>query len=624
MIRINLFLLLIIILFSNYLRGQDSPKNIIIIEEELSTIAEEELATQEEKNLLNSNKKPIINKNKKYQIQKNDNVIVVDDIEKEFNEWYGVLPSEEGGFGWRMWGDTSKEYALSLLRKTNFKTRSTILKELTINFLLSRANAPKLEKIEKNQYNLDKEKDPFIYFKEKIKILSEIGAVESIDKLINSIPLELKGDSFREDISELRKQSINIPSICNNTLDKKFNSNQNLEKRKSLIACNIALKKFNQAQLSIDLLENDSVESLPYITLAREMIESPNIKSITNFSSETNDNINVKIMSLVDYNIAKFFFINETIVLDKLIYEMNLYEKEDQIQALERLVEQGVYNLQVLEKAYISFYNYIQDNSIKVSLNNLEEENSLIIRVKLYNLTNNSISNLERARYLNLLWLKAAQIGTEKSVYKLTSNIISSIKQEPELSWFIYPATKALIVSNQLDQARSWLFFLSEDLYNRASLDIKFCKYLILLYLKDNNSNNIGNNIPEIDFLIKRFANSLDINKIELLRILISLKSVGYEVDDNYWKSFYIDDVLNGKPSNINFQLDNLYFNLDIAVKNKNIAETVLISLNILNNRDKENFNYYELIKPLDALFELGLKKYVRDYVLELNLDSFN
>jgi hypothetical protein len=622
MIRINLFLLLIVVIFSNYLIGQDAPKNIIIIQEDLNSIDVGESSNKEESNSSVIQYKQKSNEVVNSQSENQDNFLVIDDIEKEFNEWYGVLPSEDGGFGWLMWGDTTKDYALSLLRKTNFNSNSNVLKKLTINFLLSRANAPKLERLTANQNVIVKEEDPFIYFKEQIKILSILGDEKSIKKLVNSIPLELKTESFEKDISKLRMKSVDIPNICVKALDK-TNSDQNLKKRKTLIACNIALKKFDQALLAIDLLENDSVESLPYTALARNIIEGEGIKEFTNTSFEINDNINLKIMSLVNYELAKKVFLSEGILLDKIIYEMNLFGKDIQIEALERLTENGLYDFKELEKAYISFYNYTQDNKEIDPLNNLEKQNSLIIRVNLYNLINNTISNLERAKYLNILWMKASQIGIEKTIYKLTRNSLLSLAPDPELSWFIYPATKALIISDNLEEAKTWLFYLSEDLYNRASLDINFCKYLIILYLIDQNLDNNKSELPEINFLLKRLASSLDVSRVEFFRILVSLKSLNYKVDDIFWKSFYMEEALNVRSSN-NSQLNNQFFNLDIAVKNNNVAETILISINLLNGRHEEGIDYYKLFKSLNSLYKLGLKQYVRDFVLEFNLDALN
>ena len=69
---------------------------------------------------------------------------------------------------------------------------------------------------------------------------------------------------------------------------------------------------------------------------------------------------------------------------------------------------------------------------------------------------------------------------------------------------------------------------------------------------------------------------------------------------------------------------NNIYFHLDEAVKYNNLAETTLISLNILNNKEKNVFDYYSLYKPLNALFKLGLKKTVRDFATEYNLNFLN
>ena len=48
--------------------------------------------------------------------EENKNLIVIDDIPKEFNNWYGILSSEEGGLGWLMWGSTNSFLAKNLLR----------------------------------------------------------------------------------------------------------------------------------------------------------------------------------------------------------------------------------------------------------------------------------------------------------------------------------------------------------------------------------------------------------------------------------------------------------------------------------------------------------------------------
>ena len=84
-----------------------------------------------------------------------------------------------------------------------------------------------------------------------------------------------------------------------------------------------------------------------------------------------------------------------------------------------------------------------------------------------------------------------------------------------------------------------------------------------------------------------------------------------------------MEDGFNVKSSN-KYQLNNQFFNLDIAVQNNNVAETILISINLLNAGNKDGNDYYKLFKPLNSLYKLGLKQYVRDFVLEFNLDALN
>ena len=95
MIRINLFLLLIVFIFSNYLIGQDAPKNIIVIQEDLNSIDSGESLNKEESNSSVIQYKQKSNEVINSQSESQDNFIVIDDIEKEFNEWYGILPSED-------------------------------------------------------------------------------------------------------------------------------------------------------------------------------------------------------------------------------------------------------------------------------------------------------------------------------------------------------------------------------------------------------------------------------------------------------------------------------------------------------------------------------------------------
>ena len=145
---------------------------------------------------------------------------------------------------------------------------------------------------------------------------------------------------------------------------------------------------------------------------------------------------------------------------NKIIFEMKLYSVKHQIEALEKLVNKGFYDADLLKNAYEEYfknYEIIQklDSTIKPS-----NKNSLDMRVGLYYLVNNTLSEIDRAKYLNLLWIKAKEANIDKAICSLTNNALSTLVPKKELNWFIYPATKTLINLKKIEEAKQWLFFM--------------------------------------------------------------------------------------------------------------------------------------------------------------------
>ena len=182
---------------------------------------------------------------------------------------------------------------------------------------------------------------------------------------------------------------------------------------------------------------------------------------------------------------------------------MKLYSIKEQIESLEKLVTIGLYSPIILKNSYVDYYKTIKDTVDLDSLNNVESENSLDVRVSLFYLINNTISDIERAKLLNLLWLKAKEINIEKALYAISLNSINSITPQRELSWFTYPVTRALISNKKLEEAKNWLFFINNDFKDRAVLDLNFCKMLLLLYIVDPDLKKSNFEIPDIKFLIR-------------------------------------------------------------------------------------------------------------------------
>ena len=607
-----LFVILFIFFFTN-LVSEEAPKRIIILEENLDLEKiDVEQSEKKSKSENEANLKEVVND---IENEENKNLIVIDDIPKEFNDWYGILPSEGGGLGWLMWGNTNSSIATNLLERTNFLTQSPTLLKLTSKILISRAQKPK-EKNSEEINGLPNEDSELKYLKAKIRILSDIGDTTNINKLVDNIPLEIKDDNFYNLIFNLRISDKDIPYICNELQKKKFDVKEDIEKRKTLIACMIAKRKYSQAQLALDLLENDSVESLPFIKTVRKFLEEPLAKNLL-LEEKSIKNRNYKIISLSNYKIAKKIFSKDPLTLDQIIYDMKLYSIKNQIESLEKLVTYGIHSPITLKNSYISYYKTVKDIVDINSLNNVDIENSLDVRVSLFYLINNTVSDIERAKLLNLLWLKAKEIKIEKALYEISLNSINSITPQRELSWFTYPVTKALVHNKKLEEAKNWLFFINNDFQDRAILDLNFCKMLLLLYVIDPDLKKSDFEIPDINFLLNVLNNNLDVKKESIYKLMITFKALNYDVSPILWEKFYNEFVTFSSSSNIN--KTNLFLILEQSLKKRNLAETVFIVIDLLNSSNEEELNFYYLYKSIYSLNNIGLRGYAREFGLEIN-----
>ena len=117
-----IFIFLILFFYRNSF-SEEKPKNLIDtnIDIELPTKAKEETTNKNKIVDTNRSKEDQFNfntdkglKNKSFEESYSEQ-IVIDDIPQEFNDWYGVLSSQEGGLGWNMWGNTKHKDSVYLI-----------------------------------------------------------------------------------------------------------------------------------------------------------------------------------------------------------------------------------------------------------------------------------------------------------------------------------------------------------------------------------------------------------------------------------------------------------------------------------------------------------------------------
>ena len=442
--------------------AQDGPKEIIQVEEEKVLGKDDSFKNRD----LSNPAEPTVLDDENTNIEENNiEKLVIDDIPEEFNSWYGILSSKDGGLGWLMWGNTEYKFSLELLRQLPTKINYSSALELYSNLLLSRAQSPKIMTRGKNlgdSYSLENEDLKYEYFDEKIRLMVEVGLSDRIQLLENSIPLEMRDILFKNRVQDIRFKHLDIYYICENIQNKLKNTENKVFTRKTLIACNIAKKKNDEAFLALDLLENDIEEQDYFLNTARFFIENDNL-NINDVDFKNIDPLLRLILSLSKKDYSQKQFNNNKLNLDLLVYKMQLYKNVDQLEALERLTNVGIYDFQTLNRRYIEYSN----KTIEQAFDNkdLETKNSFQIRNYFFKKALQSSDNVEKAKNLNLLWKKADNADIRKAISNITSDMTSSIEPENKLNWFAISASKNLMLSDHEDEAE-------EELQKRRELHI--------------------------------------------------------------------------------------------------------------------------------------------------------
>ena len=254
--------------------------------------------------------------------------------------------------------------------------------------------------------------------------------------------------------------------------------------RKILVVCKLILKKEEEGMLALKLLENDLEIEDKFINNVINYLEDIKNNSEEKSIVSEKDTILFKILSFYDYASARKNFKSTPILLYKTIYDLKLFNKELQIEGLEFLVNKGIYDQSLLIEEYNSLISEEEIIFYNKNQNNLE--NSFKLRAATFQMIVNAISPSDRAKSLMRLWRLAEEKNILKAISLITKNATMSLSPDPTLNWFNLPATKTLILSDEIQAAKKWIFYGTSDIKERASIDIDFCRLLMLIYLYDN------------------------------------------------------------------------------------------------------------------------------------------
>ena len=424
----KILLLMLLFLFSKS-HSQESPKNIITEENNRILYQENNVDEKNSQVILeeDESKKKIESLNENQQIKESDfqnKMILIEDLPDNFNQWYGILSSDKGGLGWMMWENTSYSLSKKLIQKINPSSESATLNKLLKNLLLSRAKAPNIKNNERlNALNNSYNKRIFPYLENKIGYLVQTGFTNDINHLLKSIPKDFKKDNFQINNFEIRLNNFDIPYLCNN-ISKMLSLEDKLTLyRKILIVCKFVLKKEEEAMLAMELLENDILEEDNFLKKVRNLIDNQKMKINVNNEEISEENNLLKILYFYDYEASKTLFKDMPRIFHKTVYDLKLFSDEIQLESLEFLVDQGIYQVSELIEKYNTI---ISDDELISFINSNQtvrvDENSVFLRATLFKLINKSVSNTERAKYIKMLW----DLGSEQNILKAISLAIKN------------------------------------------------------------------------------------------------------------------------------------------------------------------------------------------------------
>ena len=612
--------------------AQQDPKNIIsnekntiLIEQDVKKIEQDSI--EEDSNPLSesnisSNLEENYLENSTEQTDDKSSIVVKDIPNKDNNSWYGTLSSDNEGLGWMMWGNTSFSLSKDLIDRINSSTDSSTLRFLLKNLILSRAKSPAVksnESLDSIESTNIQASNKLPYFEKKVFHLINTGFNKDIEKLISSIPQDFRNKEFDKNHFNLRLNSFDIPYVCNN-ISKMLGAGENLIfYRKILIVCKFILKRKEEATLALELLENDIENEDKFIDNAINYLGKIKNNNLDFDSIPEEKNHLLKILSFYNYNASKKTFSNKPILFHKTIYDLKLFTKELQIESLEFLVNQNIYGPSLLIKEYKDLIASEEiDSYIK---NHNQKGNSAKLRAASFQIISNTLSSTDRAKNLMKLWKLAEEKNILRAISLITKNLTMSLSPDPTLNWFNLPAAKALILSDETEASKKWIFFGTSDIKERASIDINFCRLLIFTYLHDSNILNYRSQTVDLSFLLKILKNDLNTDDKGFLKLIVTLNALGEEIPSEMWKMFFSNEAISLESFNFIRNDYSNYFMLDNAINNNNLAESALLSISLLQKEIGFYKEMYSFYKGLEGLNLIGLESYARSYAMEKNFN---
>ena len=513
----------------------------------------------------------------------------------------GILHDTEGGLGYKMWEGSKRDFVEKYLKLLPINIKSEIIIELTKRLLLSSADLP-----------LGKGKEDLILI--RINKLVELGDLENASLLIDSLKFDNKNQDLLKKETEINLSLNNFDLVCSDIDERTKEYQDDLYWKKIQIFCQILNEEINKANLSLSLIKEETkFNDNDFLNLIESLIYKEEIES-SQFSNLNLLNLAMTRIGKIKLNEGLYFKNNP--LFYTMLYKMPNVPIETRIETLEK--SQKLINLsaEVVEEIYNSYQ--VTDEEMNFSIDDQTVYLGKLTQAILYQRAIREKNEEVKAKIIKKAINLALSNGNYPLIVKLNIETILEIKPSKKLLWFASTACKALFYTNKLEEAYAWYEILEKMKFedqNSFKDFIDLWPVTEIYKIKDNNYKNIDKlNVSQDEIL--DFINKLqkENKKIEFNTLgLYFLENYGIEINPRIWLS-----VIDNDKDNIKYFPDATMLSLlDNATKNNRVAETILLILIAIDERNLNDFSPFFLQKIIKSLDRIGLGTKAKDFMIE-------
>lgn len=509
----------------------------------------------------------------------------------------GILTPENGGFEATLWQGTSAEIAHDLLSHIATGTQSATINKLLRRLLLAAATPPE---------SAVKAADTQRFFEVRVQTLVQLGALDEALNLMMAVPKGSRSAAFIRQATEIAFLSPDLGQACGDVRQMLSRSDDLFWLRASIV-CDTLDGSLERVELDSRLLNEIGDPDSRFNRLTSALLggETPSIENADGLAPES--------FAIAGLSGGARQVDNVKTVAPKWITALVKAPSTPfnaRLQLAERAVSLGLMgsaDLQIL-------YQEVQVNDTRLDqlLTLVENDPDAQASALLFRAAESQESALARAQLITQAFTLAEKRQKVQALAAPLAEIVLEMPVISQLDWFAATAVRILIAANRGTEATDW-----SRLASRAKTQPQmraWAQLWPLTYLA-NGAETIPWDGALIDqwWQLKQDEQTPE-KASKKVTLLALLQTMGGVISDDAWRSMVTP--VNGPP--VMVMPLSIRQAITIAVREKRLAETILLSAIALSAHPLNAFSGSDLLFLVTALKDLGLQAEARQFALDI------